>query len=214
MQRVNFSKYAVPLVNGKEATNKITYLYSHNSLRRNYSETHHTLLTRSQLKRYCDILGVPINASEAKIKQSFYKKSFLVHPDKNKSSVSGQKFNEISEAYQALLRHARLGGHEHHTPIAITKDGSKHVRPWFQSHRKPPSSHRRYASEVKDAEAASHHFSDKSDSSFNTEHHSQAGGWCHQNYREQLKEDYVKRKLMRKQSQDKVNSDNSYCVLM
>nr|XP_039264959.1 dnaJ homolog subfamily B member 9-like [Styela clava] len=64
--------------------------------------------TKAQLKTYCDKLGVPLQASEAKIKQAYYKKSLLHHPDRNQGNKQSVKlFAEINEAYQALLSDRR-----------------------------------------------------------------------------------------------------------
>lgn len=61
-----------------------------------------------QIKAYCDLLGVPIHASEAKIKQEFYKKSMMYHPDRNPGNEgAAQLFGEINEAYQALMLNRR-----------------------------------------------------------------------------------------------------------
>lgn len=66
--------------------------------------------SKVQLKSYCDLLGVPVQASEAKIKQAFYKKSIQHHPDKNPGSEESAKiFSEINEAYQALIFDRRYG---------------------------------------------------------------------------------------------------------
>lgn len=61
-----------------------------------------------QLKNYCDLLGVPVHASEDRLKQAFYKKSLQYHPDRNPGNiVSAKLFAEINEAYQALLVNKR-----------------------------------------------------------------------------------------------------------
>ena len=52
--------------------------------------------------RCYDILGVQKNASLKEIKQAYRALSLRYHPDKNKNNNDGQKFKEITAAYQFL----------------------------------------------------------------------------------------------------------------
>ena len=57
-------------------------------------------------KNYYRILGVSPKATQAQIKNAFYKLSLKHHPDKHRGSEeSHDKFQEISEAYNVLGNH-------------------------------------------------------------------------------------------------------------
>lgn len=51
---------------------------------------------------YYEILGVSKNATEAEIKSAYRKLARQHHPDIDKSAGAGEKFKELSEAYQVL----------------------------------------------------------------------------------------------------------------
>jgi len=55
-------------------------------------------------KDYYQILGVPRNASEEKIKKAYRKLAMQYHPDRNpgREKWANEKFKEINEAYAAL----------------------------------------------------------------------------------------------------------------
>ncbi|KAG7364248.1 chaperone protein DnaJ [Nitzschia inconspicua] len=52
--------------------------------------------------KYYDVLGVPTDAEDSKIKRAYYVKARMWHPDKNSSEEAKTKFQEIAEAYQVL----------------------------------------------------------------------------------------------------------------
>lgn len=61
---------------------------------------------RPTKKNYYRVLGVSPKATQAQIKNAFYKLSLKHHPDKHKGSEeSHDKFQEISEAYNVLGNH-------------------------------------------------------------------------------------------------------------
>ena len=61
---------------------------------------------KPEKKNYYRVLGVSPKATQAQIKNAFYKLSLKHHPDKHKGSEeSHDKFQEISEAYNILSNH-------------------------------------------------------------------------------------------------------------
>ena len=53
----------------------------------------------------CDILGVPVGASEDEVKSAFKKKAKEYHPDINKTAGAEEKFKSVNEAFQLLEKH-------------------------------------------------------------------------------------------------------------
>ena len=56
----------------------------------------------SAKRDYYEVLGVSKSSSTDEIKQQYRKLALKFHPDRNKSSESGEHFKEISEAYAVL----------------------------------------------------------------------------------------------------------------
>lgn len=53
-------------------------------------------------KDYYRILGIPRHADTAEIKSAYRRLARAYHPDTNPDGVGGERFRDISEAYQAL----------------------------------------------------------------------------------------------------------------
>ena len=51
---------------------------------------------------YYEVLGVTKTSSQDEVKQQYRKLALKFHPDRNKSSESGEHFKEISEAYAVI----------------------------------------------------------------------------------------------------------------
>ncbi|KAK4878293.1 hypothetical protein RN001_010799 [Aquatica leii] len=65
-------------------------------------------VTRACGRNHYDSLGITPSATQADIKDAYYKLSMLYHPDKTASSTNSvQKFRDITEAYE-VLGNARL----------------------------------------------------------------------------------------------------------
>jgi hypothetical protein len=57
------------------------------------------------MKDYFNILQIPENATPDEIRQAYRKLAKFYHPDVNKSAGAHEKFCEISEAYEFLIKH-------------------------------------------------------------------------------------------------------------
>jgi DnaJ-class molecular chaperone len=53
-------------------------------------------------KKYYSTLGIPITATQDKIKKAYRREAQKYHPDKNKSEGAKEKFIQIGEAYEVL----------------------------------------------------------------------------------------------------------------
>ncbi|KAL3271462.1 hypothetical protein HHI36_021948 [Cryptolaemus montrouzieri] len=58
-------------------------------------------------KNFYNSLEINPNATQAEIKEAYYKLSMMYHPDKNPGTEASAKFRDISEAYE-VLRNVRL----------------------------------------------------------------------------------------------------------
>jgi hypothetical protein len=59
------------------------------------------------LENYYRILGIPSDADETALKKAFRRLALKFHPDVNHAPDSNQRFQELCEAYEVLLRHIK-----------------------------------------------------------------------------------------------------------
>ncbi|NMB72838.1 MAG: J domain-containing protein [Bacteroidales bacterium] len=57
--------------------------------------------------RYYEILGIPEDASPDEIRQAYRRLALQLHPDVNKAPDAHQRFIELCEAYEILIRYAQ-----------------------------------------------------------------------------------------------------------
>ncbi len=57
------------------------------------------------LEKYYRILGIPADADENALKKSFRQLALKLHPDVNHAPDATERFQELCEAYEVLLRH-------------------------------------------------------------------------------------------------------------
>lgn len=55
------------------------------------------------MERYYQILGIPEGSSQVEIKKAYRKLAMRFHPDKNDGKDIGQRFFQITEAYEILI---------------------------------------------------------------------------------------------------------------
>ncbi len=72
-----------------------------------------------RFKNYYQILGVPVDASEAEIKKAYRKLAMKYHPDKNRNDPAAEaKFKEIAEANETLSDPAKRREYNHKYSIS------------------------------------------------------------------------------------------------
>ena len=181
-----------------------------------YSKKHN--LTQAKLKRYCNLLGIPINASEAKIKQGFYKKSLLYHPDRSKDSESAHQFKQISEAYTELIAYKRQDKNTSNNlhSSAWKKDFGRPVRQWYQSKKNSRTQWHSPRSENFDENDFKTNSTQEKQATL--QQHSNASNWCDEFYKKQLKEDseqhHLKKRASKNVKRDMESEENKTCSIM
>jgi len=63
---------------------------------------HSTRPTSAAKRDYYEVLGVPRSASKGDIKKAYFQLAKKYHPDTNKEPGAGEKFAEVSAAYEVL----------------------------------------------------------------------------------------------------------------
>lgn len=190
---------------------KVDPTFKNESIRM-FSSKNYVTLTRRQLKRYCDVLGVPVTASEPKIKQAFYKKSLQHHPDRNKGLGSQQAFTEVSEAYQAILTYKRSGNDESKSQQTWRRTSDMGgFRPWIKVPEKERQQQQPFttSSVELDEHIAEHHT--VGDAALRND--SSAGGWCTEFYIGQMEKDFQQH-LEKKLKNKKKLENETGCVVM
>ena len=75
----------------------------------------------SKKEKAATILGVSVNATEIEIKKAYRKASLKCHPDKNSNKKeAGEKFNEVTKAYNILTNKEETNTIINHVTISHT----------------------------------------------------------------------------------------------
>jgi DnaJ-domain-containing protein 1 len=79
------------------------------------------------LKRYYDILGLPVNATDREIKNAYRKLAFRYHPDRNPEPDARAKFDRVKQAYEILnspreKQPVNAGRHAKFNPSDVSKE--------------------------------------------------------------------------------------------
>lgn len=73
--------------------------------------------------KFYDILGVKPGASDSELKKAYRKMALQYHPDKNPSPEAGEKFKEISMAYEVLSDSEKRKIYDQHGEQGIKEGG-------------------------------------------------------------------------------------------
>ena len=73
--------------------------------------------------KFYDLLGVPPTASETELRKAYRKLALKYHPDKNPSPEAGEKFKEISMAYEVLANEEKRKIYDAHGEQGIKEGG-------------------------------------------------------------------------------------------
>ena len=72
--------------------------------------------------KYYKILGLDSSASDMEVKKKFRELAKKYHPDKNPSENSNERFLEIQDAYERILKRIVEKPTRHNTPSPKTKE--------------------------------------------------------------------------------------------
>ena len=73
--------------------------------------------------KFYDVLGVKPNATDSELKKSYRKLALKYHPDKNTEPQAGEKFKEISMAYETLADPEKRKIYDQHGEQGIKEGG-------------------------------------------------------------------------------------------
>ena len=73
--------------------------------------------------RFYDLLGVKPTADDSDLKKAYRKSALQYHPDKNSSPEAGEKFKEISMAYEVLSNPEKRRIYDQHGEQGIKEGG-------------------------------------------------------------------------------------------
>jgi len=73
--------------------------------------------------KYYDILGVKPGVSDIELKKAYRKMALKFHPDKNPGPEAGEKFKEISQAYEVLSNEDKRRVYDMHGEQGIKEGG-------------------------------------------------------------------------------------------
>ena len=73
--------------------------------------------------KFYDLLGVKPGASESELKKAYRKLALKFHPDKNPGPEAGEKFKEISMAYEVLSNEDKRRIYDAHGEQGIKEGG-------------------------------------------------------------------------------------------
>jgi DnaJ-class molecular chaperone len=73
-------------------------------------------------EKYYKILGLDSSASDTEVKKKFRELAKKYHPDKNPSENSKERFQEIQDAYERILKRIVEKPARHNTPNPKTKE--------------------------------------------------------------------------------------------
>ena len=74
--------------------------------------------------RFYDLLGVKPTANESELKKAYRRLALKYHPDKNPGPEAGEKFKEISMAYEVLSNEDKRRIYDQHGEQGIKEGGS------------------------------------------------------------------------------------------